>query len=100
MDENLPKKLKLDFENYQEVFTEQEVKWNGKKNGELLGLITISGFEVFITIDKNLKYQQNPDTVFLLNNSSSKHQIFQNYIPQINLFLQKNLDKKFYEINF
>lgn len=72
--ENLPKKFKLDFANYQEVFTAQEVKWNGK-NGELLGLITISGFEVSI-IDKNLKYQQNPDTVFLLNNSSSKHRYF------------------------
>ena len=32
--------------------------WAGKKNGELMRLMT-GQFEVFVTIDQNLTYQQN-----------------------------------------
>ena len=31
----------------------------GKKNGELLSLAEKSGFEVFLTLDRGLEYQQN-----------------------------------------
>ena len=30
-----------------------------QKNGELLGLMTLNGFDAFVTIDKNLRHQQN-----------------------------------------
>lgn len=33
--------------------------WLGKKNGELLELMSRHGFEALITIDKNLYQQQN-----------------------------------------
>ena len=33
--------------------------WSGKKNGELLGLIVSAGFQVLLTVDRNLRYQQN-----------------------------------------
>jgi len=33
--------------------------WSGKKNGELLQLMAGQGFEVFMTVDQNLRYQQN-----------------------------------------
>jgi len=35
--------------------------WGGRElvNGELMRLASEAGFEVFITIDKNLKFQQN-----------------------------------------
>ena len=33
--------------------------WSGKKNGELLALMTTQGFEVLLTVDQNLRYQQN-----------------------------------------
>ena len=39
LDENLPKKLKLNFGVDFEIFTVGEMGWNGRKNGELLGLI-------------------------------------------------------------
>ena len=38
--------------------TVQEVGWSGKKNGELLNLAE-DAFDVLITIDTNLRYQQN-----------------------------------------
>jgi hypothetical protein len=33
--------------------------WAGKKNGELLALIATDGFEVLLTVDQNIRYQQN-----------------------------------------
>lgn len=33
--------------------------WSGKKNGELLSLMIQDGFEVLLTVDQNLKHQQN-----------------------------------------
>jgi hypothetical protein len=36
----------------------QEAGWSGKENGELLALAEAS-FDVVLTIDRNLRYQQN-----------------------------------------
>ena len=33
--------------------------WLGKKNGELLQLMAAANFAVFLTVDQNLRYQQN-----------------------------------------
>ena len=38
LDENLPKKLKLDFPKH-DIYTVSDKKWNSKRNGELLQLI-------------------------------------------------------------
>ena len=59
LDENLPRNLKIQFSEAHQIFTVRDKGWNGKKNGELLGLMTLDGFDVFVTIDKNLQYQQN-----------------------------------------
>jgi len=59
LDENIPRRLKFDFNIADEINTVQEMNWQGKKNGELLGLMTLAGFDAFITMDKNLQYQQN-----------------------------------------
>lgn len=42
------------------ISTVQEMGWSGVKNGELLRLVAAS-FDVFVTSDKNLKFQQNLD---------------------------------------
>ena len=70
LDENLPRQLKADFGPDYDVKTVRDMGWLGKKNGELLGLIVFNGFDFFVTIDKNLRYQQNLDRfelkIFLL----------------------------------
>ena len=38
LDENLPKRLKLDFEGH-EIYTVRDKGWNGVKNGEILKLL-------------------------------------------------------------
>ena len=42
-----------------EVETAYERSWSTLKNGELLASAEISGFDVLVTTDTNLKYQQN-----------------------------------------
>jgi PIN like domain len=39
--------------------TAREMGWAGKKNGELLRLMADDGFEILLTVDRNLQYQQN-----------------------------------------
>jgi predicted nuclease of predicted toxin-antitoxin system len=41
------------------VETAYERGWSQLKNGELIAAAQAHGFEVFVTTDKNLKYQQN-----------------------------------------
>jgi len=59
LDENLPTKLKYDFGESFEILTVKDMGWLGKKNGELLGLATFNDFDIFLTLDKNLKHQQS-----------------------------------------
>jgi hypothetical protein len=42
-----------------DVSTAYECGWSTLKNGELLAAADLEGFEVLVTTDKNLKYQQN-----------------------------------------
>lgn len=58
LDENLPKKLKVDFQDH-EVYTVRDMGWNGIKNGPLLQLILENNFHALLTFDKNLQHQQN-----------------------------------------
>ncbi len=58
LDENLPKRLKLDFSEH-EIFTVRDKGWNGIKNGKLLSLLLENNFDALFTFDKNLSYQQN-----------------------------------------
>jgi hypothetical protein len=44
---------------HHEVTTAYERDWSTLKNGELLDTAETQGFEVLVTTDSNLKYQQN-----------------------------------------
>ena len=41
------------------VETAYERGWSELQNGELIAAAEAAGFEVFVTTDRNLKYQQN-----------------------------------------
>jgi hypothetical protein len=57
LDENLPRPLKQIFTAHS-VTTVQEQGLTGTRNGVLLARLE-GAFDVFITVDKNLRYQQN-----------------------------------------
>ena len=57
LDHCVPKRL-LRLLAEHEVKTAYQMGWAAKKNGELLKLVA-SEFEVFLTVDQNLRHQQN-----------------------------------------
>lgn len=58
LDENLDWRLRRGVDADHEVVTVQYRGWSGKTNGELLRAAA-SEFEVFVTLDSNLEYQQD-----------------------------------------
>jgi predicted nuclease of predicted toxin-antitoxin system len=58
LDENLPHQLRANLPGH-DVSTVRYLGWNGLKNGELVRAAESAGFEVFLTSDQNLSYQQN-----------------------------------------
>ena len=61
IDECLPRQLKGWLQQYFDTSTVQEMGWANIKNGKLLRAANNSGFDVLITADKNMHYQQNFD---------------------------------------
>lgn len=57
IDECLPRKIKASFPMH-ECTTVQEAGFAGKQNGDLLSLAE-GNFDVFLTVDKGIRYQQN-----------------------------------------
>jgi predicted nuclease of predicted toxin-antitoxin system len=57
LDENLPRKLRRDLNEF-EVRTVQEEGWTSFANGELLGRAQ-ERFDVLLTADRRLQFQQN-----------------------------------------
>ena len=57
LDESRPRGLKRLLSAH-EVATVPEQRWTGKSNGELLRLAE-NEFDVFLTADQNVEYQQN-----------------------------------------
>lgn len=61
LDEDLPRRLAAILAGH-EVSTVQRSGWTGIKNGKLLGLAAAE-FDVFLTMDGNLEFQQNLATL-------------------------------------
>lgn len=74
LDECVPVRLRKALLSHQ-VSTVGQEGWSGIKNGKLLAL-TAKRFDAFITVDKNLPYQQNaanlPVAVFVLDALSNE----------------------------
>jgi predicted nuclease of predicted toxin-antitoxin system len=74
LDECIPARLSRALVGH-EVLTIGKAGWSGVKNGELLALAAAK-FDAFVTVDKNLPYQQNsanlPVAVFVLDAHSNE----------------------------
>lgn len=95
LDECLTKRLKPHLREF-EVFTVSEMKWNGIKNGKLMSLCIENGFDLILTIDKNLMFQQDVGkhnlTIAVLNSLTSKIEELVLFIPSLKLKI-KDLEK-------
>ncbi len=90
IDECLPKKLKQELSEYT-VFTVQEKGWSGLENGDLLR-VAENEFDVWVTADKNVEYQQNLDrfdiAVVVLVTPRSRLDMLLPLMPQLREILQ------------
>ena len=58
LDECTPRRLKREFGEL-DVSHVADLGWQGRRNGRLLASMRESGFEVLVTVDRNLQFQQN-----------------------------------------
>ena len=84
LDECVTKQLRPYRSNH-EVATVTGKGWSGFKNGQLMTIASGEGFDILLTIDKNLMHQQNvgkyPLIVAILNSSSSKLEMLLTFLP-------------------
>ena len=85
LDECLPKRLKRDLVGHQ-ARTVPEMGWASKKNGELLALAEPE-FDVFLTVDRNLSFQQEINrldlAVVVLVAKGNRHSDLQPLVPDL-----------------
>jgi predicted nuclease of predicted toxin-antitoxin system len=85
LDECVPTRLKRALPTHQ-VSTVPQEGWSGVKNGRLLSLAA-TRFDAFITVDKNLPYQQNtstlPVSVFVLDAVSNELPYLLPLVPRL-----------------
>ena len=58
LDHCVPRPFKCELAEY-EVSTAREMGWEALSNGDLLEQARRNGFEVFVTVDQNIRYQQS-----------------------------------------
>jgi hypothetical protein len=85
LDESLPSELKAELPGH-DVRTVQEVGWSRLSNGELLAQAA-PRFDVFVTADQNLQFQQNlsalPVAVVVLVAKSNRIQDLRPLLPHL-----------------
>jgi hypothetical protein len=85
LDECIDRRLARDLAGH-EVKTVPQMGWAGIKNGELL-ILAEKEFDVFITVDRNLSFQQNLPTfdiaVLVLHATSNRLSDLRPLIPKI-----------------
>jgi predicted nuclease of predicted toxin-antitoxin system len=86
LDECIDRKLASEFPPNYSIKTVHQMRWTGLKNGELLRQAEVE-FEVFITVDRNLAFQQHLPkfdiAVLVLHTVSNRLADLKLLIPQI-----------------
>lgn len=84
------------------IRTVKDMGWLGKKNGELLRLAASNEFNFFITLDKNLKNQQNLEKVglkfIILHAINNKPQTIEAFGDKINEVIEDENAAKISEL--
>jgi hypothetical protein len=86
LDECVPRKLKSSLIDH-ECRTVPDEGLAGKKNGELLALAEQAGFDVFLSVDRGIEFQQNLQSrrisVLLVRARSSRLADLLPHVPEI-----------------
>lgn len=84
LDENMPHQLRAHLPDH-ELFTAVYVGFGGFKNGELLKAAEDAGYEILLTGDLSLEYQQNMTgrKIAVVSLSANNWRLVQVHIPSI-----------------
>jgi predicted nuclease of predicted toxin-antitoxin system len=63
LDENVPHRLRFLLAPMHQAFTVEYMGWKNVENGELLAVAAASGFDVMLTTDRGLQYEQHQETL-------------------------------------
>ncbi len=100
LDECLPRKLKRELVNCV-AFTVPEMGWSGKKNGELMR-VAREQFDVFVTADQSLQFQQNlvyaEIAVLVLVAANNRIESLAPLMPQVNALLHSAIAGQVVEV--
>lgn len=104
LDENIDVRFKNLFDaNVHAVFTIKDMDWLGIKNGVLLKLLEENSFDVFISVDKNLPYQQNeknlPVLIIILNVKRNVLERISKLYPEILKLISRKEGRKIMVLN-
>lgn len=101
LDENIDVNFAKEFSQV-EIYTVHGKGWASKKNGELLELTSENEFDYLITLDKNIKYQQNLNKynfrIILLLTKNSRIETLKELLPKIQSIFKDYSDNKLFEI--
>ena len=93
IDENLPERLFRDFVKH-EAITVAFMGWKGKENGELISTMLGKGFNVLVTLDKNLQYQESfkgySAIVVVVHAAKTEYPFIKPLVPEIETLLDQN----------
>jgi predicted nuclease of predicted toxin-antitoxin system len=102
LDECVTKRLKNYLKEFQ-VHTIGDLQLSGIKNGKLMTYCSENGFDILLTIDKNLMFQQNlekyPITIIVLNSNTSKLEELITFLPSFKLQVNNFEKNKAYIID-
>ena len=85
LDEDIPRRLGTVLAGHQ-AETVSKCGWSGVKNGKLLGLAA-TRFDVFLTMDQNIEFQQNlttlPIAILVVEALNNRMEHLQPLVPEI-----------------
>jgi hypothetical protein len=101
LDECVPRPIRPHIKGH-DVQTIRQNGWNGLKNGALLKTMTAAGFEVLLTVDQNIAYQQNvaqlPIAIIIMIAQSNRLESLEPLIPDVLESLKAALPGNLYRV--
>jgi len=101
LDESMPARLPKSFPPELDVRTVPRMGWASTKNGALLKLAADEGFLAFLTVDKNLEYQQGtiPIPVIVLMSHRIRLQDLEPFVPSVLGLIDTGMENRVYRLH-
>ena len=101
LDHSLPRRFGRMLDGH-EFRTAREMRWETLRNGALLAMAADAGFNVFISADKKLEFEQNlktlPIPVVVLDALTNSFEGVRIFVPFVQRLLSTPLQKRLYII--